>query len=249
MSDRIKKIVRDRYAEIAKKPAASCCSCGCGADSERISRSVGYSEDEVRSVPEANLGLGCGNPVALGEIRKGETVLDLGSGAGIDCFLASRKVGPKGRVIGVDMTEEMIEKSRAIARKHGYSNVEFRTGDIEKLPVEDCSVDVVISNCVINLSPDKQRVFREAFRVLKSNGRMYVSDMVLLKELTQEQRSDEELIAGCVGGALLKDEYIRIIKDAGFDVTVLSEDREISKKQYSGLPVESLKIRAVKFLQ
>ncbi len=242
----IKKLVKKRYNEIAEAGSASCCSCSCGKDNEQLSKSIGYSDDEVKGVPEANLGLGCGNPTALGEIKEGDVVVDLGSGAGIDCFLASRKVGSMGKVIGIDMTDEMIKKSREIASSKGYENVEFRPGEIEDLPVEDESVDVIISNCVINLSPDKEKVFRESFRVLKKGGRMYVSDMVLLEELTKEQRADEELISGCVGGALLRDEYLRIVREAGFGVRVLSEDREISKRQYAGLPVQSLRIEAIK---
>lgn len=242
---RVKRMVKDRYSKIARD--SSCCS-GCGAEmsNEQISRSIGYSDKDIQAVPDANLGLGCGNPTALGEIREGEVVLDLGSGAGFDCFLSAKKVGPKGKVIGIDMTEEMIEKAKENAERYGYSNVEFRLGDIEDLPIEDSSVDVIISNCVINLAPDKSNVFREAFRILKKGGRMYVSDIVLLRELSAEQRADEDLIAGCVGGALLKGEYLRIVRDAGFNVSGLSEDSEISKRQYQGLPIESLKIVAQK---
>ncbi len=239
----IKKIVRKHYGKIADSRK---CGCGCGGDPEQISKSIGYSSEEMQTVPEANLGLGCGNPTALGEIKEGDVVLDLGSGAGFDCFLAARKVGKSGKVIGVDMTEEMINKSREIARKYGYHNVEFRLGEIDNLPVEGGSVDVVISNCVVNLAPDKLKVFRDAYRVLKKSGKMYVSDIVLLEELTEEQRSNDELIAGCVGGALLKDDYLNIVKDAGFKVRILSEDKEISKTQYPGIPLESLKIEACK---
>ncbi len=174
------------------------------------------------------MGLGCGNPTALGEIKQGETVLDLGSGAGIDCFLASKKVGEKGKVIGIDMTEAMVEKARKNVEKYGYKNVEFRLGEIEALPIEEKSIDVIISNCVINLSPDKEKVFREARRVLKENGRMYVSDIVLLQELTEEQRKNEKLIAGCVGGALLKEEYLAIIEKTGLEAKILHEDKKIS---------------------
>jgi ubiquinone/menaquinone biosynthesis C-methylase UbiE len=170
----------------------------------------------------------------------------LGSGAGFDAFLAAERVGKKGRVIGVDMTREMIRKARANADKYGYSNVEFRLGDIERLPLEDGSVDVVISNCVINLAPDKDAVFSEAFRVLRKKGRMFVSDIVLLGELSEEQRNDKELIAGCVGGALQKKDYIKRIRDAGFKVRILGEDKKISKRQYGGIPLESLKIEAYK---
>ena len=240
----VKKIVKEKYAGIAS--GKSCCSCGGGMDSGQISRMLGYSESELNLVPEANLGLGCGNPVAMASIKPGDTILDLGSGAGIDCFLAARKTGPNGRVIGVDMTEQMVAKAKSYAKKHGFRNVDFRLGDIERLPVEDGSVDVIISNCVINLAPDKSAVFREAFRVLKKGGRMYVSDMVLLKELPAEKRNDKELLAGCVAGALLKKDYLIKLEDVGFKVRIISEDRALSKKQYLGLPIESLRIEARK---
>jgi len=245
----VKRAVKEAYGNIAESSGrAGCCSCGCGgpADSETISKAIGYSKDEMRAVPEANLDLGCGNPTALAGIREGDTVLDLGSGAGFDCFLASKKVGPNGRVIGVDMTEKMVEKAKALAEKHGYANVEFRLGDIESLPVEDGSVDVIISNCVINLAPDKSKVFEEARRVLKARGRLVLSDIVLLKELTDEQRNDKRLLAGCVAGALMKDEYIDRLKSAGFKVSILSEDKRISKLQYNGIALESIKIEALK---
>jgi SAM-dependent methyltransferase len=239
--DDVKKIVKESYGKIAETG----CGCGCGRK-EDIAKSIGYSDSDTKTVPDANLGLGCGNPIALANLSEGNVVLDLGSGAGFDCFLAAKKVGKSGKVIGVDMTEQMIEKARENARKYGFANVEFRLGDIENLPVENNSVDVVISNCVINLAPDKARVFREAYRVLKQGGRMLVSDMVLLKELSEWQKSDKELIAGCVGGALLRGEYLKLMREAGFRVNVLSEDAEISKRQYGGLPVESLKVMAVK---
>jgi len=240
----IKKIVKKRYSEVAKK--TSCCggsTCSSISD-EDIARSIGYSDDEINIIPDANLGLGCGNPTALANIRDADVVLDLGSGAGFDTFLASKKVGQFGKIIGVDMTEEMVEKARGIAKKYGYKNVEFRLGDIENLPVEDESIDIIISNCVINLAPDKMKVFKEAYRVLKKGGRMYVSDIVLLEELTEEQRSNEELIAGCVGGALLKEDYLKKVRDAGFTVKILSENDDISKTQYQGIPLESLQIEA-----
>lgn len=242
----IKKIVKKHYRTIADNKS-SCCGCGTSdLTSEQISKSIGYSSEELKTVPEANLGLGCGNPTAFSEIREGDVILDLGSGAGFDCFLAAKKVGKSGKVIGVDMTEEMINKSREIAKKYRFDNVEFRLGDIDNLPVDDNSVDVIISNCVINLAPDKLKVFKESYRVLKNEGKMYVSDIVLLEELTEEQRNDNELIAGCVGGALLKDEYLNIVKDAGFKVRILSEDKEISERQYQGISLESLKIEAYK---
>jgi SAM-dependent methyltransferase len=243
----VKKTVKQAYAKIAvESDACSCCSCGGQSSAQEISKSIGYSDEELNFVPEANLGLGCGNPTALGNIKEGDVVLDLGSGAGFDCFLAAKKVSESGKVIGVDMTEEMVNKARALAAKHGFTNVEFRLGDIENLPVESGSVDVVISNCVINLAPDKSKVFNEAYRVLQKGGRMYVSDIVLLKELGDEQKNNSELICGCVAGALLKEDYLHKIEVAGFEVKILHEDRDVSESQYSGIALESLKLAATK---
>lgn len=226
--EKIKKEVRARYGQIAQHNT-SCCttstSC-CGSISTTdISKKIGYSEKELKSVPkDSNLGLGCGNPIALASLKKGETVLDLGSGAGFDCFLAANKVGSKGKVIGVDMTSEMIEKARDNARKNKYNNVEFRLGEIENLPVADNSVDVVISNCVINLSPDKKQVFKEVFRVLKPKGRLMVSDIVLLKKLPAFLQNSVQAYVGCVAGAMLKKDYIKTIKSVGFrNVKVIDE--------------------------
>jgi len=183
------------------------------------------------------LGLGCGNPVALASLMKGETVLDLGSGAGFDCFLAASRVGGEGRVIGVDMTPEMVEKARENARKGDFGNVEFRLGDIEDLPVGDSSVDVVISNCVINLSPDKRRVFSEAFRVLRPGGRLMVSDVVLLKPLPKSLLDSVEAYVGCVAGAAIKDEYLEGMRAAGFrDVAIVGET-PFSFKNYVSEPL------------
>ncbi|MFH1427423.1 MAG: arsenite methyltransferase [Patescibacteria group bacterium] len=241
--DKIKQVVKKSYTNIATSPAS--CGCGCKS-SQAISKSIGYSDEEINSVPDANLGLGCGNPTAIGKIKKGDIVLDLGSGAGFDAFLASKRVGESGKVIGVDMTKEMIAKANENIKKYNYTNIEFKLGDIENLPVDDNSIDIIISNCVINLAPNKSKVFGEAFRVLKSGGRMYISDIVLLDNLTEKQRNDETLIAGCVGGALLKDDYIKIIKKAGFKLRILGENRDISKKQYQGLLLESLAVEAIK---
>jgi len=227
--EEIKKVAREGYAKIAKQDS-SCCvpvnsCCGSTDLAQDISKSIGYTEEELKAVPEgANLGLGCGNPVALASLREGETVLDLGSGAGFDCFLAASKVGENGRVIGVDMTPEMIEKARENARKSDYANVEFRLGEIENLPVADNSVDIVISNCVINLAPDKRKVFAEAFRVLKPGGRLMISDMVLLKELPDFIRNSIEAYIGCLSGAIMRDEYIGAIEAAGFqEVRIIDE--------------------------
>jgi len=229
--ENVKKVVRKGYAKIAKNEKSCCAtstSCGCNASnmSGEISRRIGYSEEEISSVPEgANLGLGCGNPVALASLSKGETVLDLGSGGGFDCFLAANRVGKSGMVIGVDMTPEMIDKARENARKGRRKNVEFRLGEIENLPVADSTVDVVISNCVINLSPNKKRVFQEAFRVLKPKGRLMVSDIVLLKKLPEVIRKNVQAYVGCISGAEMKDKYLQMIRDAGFrEVKVIEEN-------------------------
>jgi len=227
--EEIKKTVREGYAQIAKQ-GSPCCApvkscCGSTDLAQDISKKIGYTEKELTAVPEgSNLGLGCGNPIALASLREGETVLDLGSGAGLDCFLAANKVGKKGRVIGVDMTPEMIEKARENAKKGNYTNVEFRLGEIENLPVADNSVDVVISNCVINLVPDKRRVFKEVFRALKLGGRLMISDIVLLKELPDFIKNSIEAYIGCLSGAIMRDEYIGAIKAAGFhDVRIVDE--------------------------
>ncbi len=225
----IRRMVREGYAARVQNKS-SCCGgespCCCGGDTTRsISKAVGYSDEEMDSVPDgANLGLGCGNPTALASLVEGETVLDLGSGVGFDCFLAANKVGSQGTVIGVDMTPEMLTRARENAERGGYRNVEFRLGEIESLPAADNSVDVIISNCVINLSPDKKRVFNEAFRVLKPGGRLMVSDIVLLKELPDFIRNSVAAYVGCISGALLKNEYLETITRAGFqEVQVLDE--------------------------
>jgi SAM-dependent methyltransferase len=224
--DEIRKVVREGYAQVARE-RSSCCgpadtACGTAADT---SRQMGYSDEEMTSVPEgANLGLGCGNPVALAALKAGQVVVDLGSGAGFDCFLAAQKVGPQGKVIGVDMTPDMLDKARKNAGTAGVDNVEFRLGEIENLPVANNTADTVISNCVINLSPDKHRVFREAFRVLKPSGRLMVSDIVLLAELPRSIRQSLAAYVGCISGALLKDEYLAAVAEAGFtDIAIVDE--------------------------
>ncbi|MGD6852111.1 MAG: arsenite methyltransferase [Candidatus Bathyarchaeia archaeon] len=225
----VKKIVRNRYAKVAKTSGSCCASnvscCSAPPSSDQVSKLVGYSQEEINAVPGgANLGLGCGNPTALASLKEGERVLDLGSGAGFDCFLAAKKVGKQGKVIGVDMTPEMLDKARSNAAKGKYTNVEFRLGEIENLPVADNSVDVIISNCVINLAPNKKRVFEEAFRVLASNGRIMVSDIVLLKPLPKAVQESVEAYAGCIAGAELKDKYLDLIRQAGFEkVKVVDE--------------------------
>jgi arsenite methyltransferase len=227
--DETRKIVRENYAKIAKQKSSCCApvtSCCGGTDrAQEISKKMGYTEEELGTVPEgANLGLGCGNPVALASLQEGETVLDLGAGAGFDCFLAAGRVGDRGKIIGVDMTPEMVEKARDNARKGNYTNVEFRLGEIENLPVGDNCVDAVISNCVINLSPNKKRVFVETFRVLKPGGRLMISDIVLLKALPDFIKNSIQAYVGCMAGAMLKDEYLKAVGEAGFqDVKIIDE--------------------------
>jgi arsenite methyltransferase len=228
MEKDVKQIVRDNYGSIAQN-RGSCCSpqsnCECGSPVQEYSKEIGYSNEDVIGVPDgANLGLGCGNPIALAFLKEGETVLDLGSGAGFDCFLAAKKVGENGKVIGVDMTPEMVEKATRNAQMGNFKNVEFRLGDIEELPVADNSIDSIISNCVINLAPDKGKVFKEAFRVLRQEGKLMVSDMVLLKELPEAIRNSVDAYVGCLGGAIMKDEYINAMKQAGFqDIKIVGE--------------------------
>jgi arsenite methyltransferase len=239
----IKKIVKDKYKEIAVKGTS--CSCSCNK-AKNISKSIGYADEELKIVGEANLGLGCGNPLAFGKIKAGDTVLDLGCGAGIDSILAAEKVGKKGKVIGVDMTEEMISKARANAKKYNVTNIEFLLGEIEKLPLDDNSVDTIITNCVINLTPDKLKTFKEAYRVLKPGGKIYLSDIVLLSELSKEQRNNKDLLSGCVAGALMKEKYLKNITDAGFKFRILHENKDISKEQYNGIALESLMVELTK---
>jgi SAM-dependent methyltransferase len=228
--DEIKNMVRKEYAKFALA-GSSCCPgahscCGSAAAADDIGRRIGYSDEDLKTAPEgANLGLGCGNPVALASLKEGEIVLDLGSGAGFDCYLAAGQVGQTGRVIGVDMTPDMLSKARDNAVKGGFANVEFRLGEIEHLPVPDNHVDAVISNCVINLSPEKDQVFREVFRVLKTGGRLMVSDIVLLRELPGAIRESIAAYVGCVAGAVLKDRYLEAMRSAGFeDVQVIGQD-------------------------
>jgi SAM-dependent methyltransferase len=215
------EVVRKAYGKIAQEGKS--CGCNtCGSDTKEFAKTIGYSDKEMNAIPaESNLGLGCGNPTALASLKKGEVVLDLGSGAGFDCFLAATKVGPSGKVIGVDMTPEMVEKAKENAKKNKVNNIEFRIGDIENLPLEDNSLDVVISNCVINLSVDKPRVFQEIYRVLKPSGRIAISDIALLKELPKKVQQSIESYVGCVAGAIPIDEYEKIVRASGLkDVRV-----------------------------
>ncbi|MEL7562977.1 arsenite methyltransferase [Dehalogenimonas sp. 4OHTPN] len=223
----IKSYVKERYGGIARSGGGCGCNTGCcGSPSpDLISRAIGYSDEDLSAVPEgANLGLGCGNPTAIAALKPGETVLDLGSGAGFDAFLAARQVGPTGKVIGVDMTPDMLSRARENARKGDIANVEFRQGEIENLPVASGTVDTIISNCVINLSPDKPKVFAEAFRVLKPGGRIAVSDIVLTEPLPEYIRDSVAAYTACVAGAILKDEYLAAIRKAGFEkVQIIGE--------------------------
>jgi len=223
-NDSIRKAVREQYGKVAESgnsgcgcSATSCCD-ESGTDAKTASMELGYSNTDVNHVPEgANMGLGCGNPRAIASLKAGETVLDLGSGGGFDCFLAVNEVGKSGTVIGVDMTPEMVSKARANADKAGHNNVDFRLGEIENLPVADDVVDVIISNCVINLSPEKAKVFQESYRVLKSGGRLAISDIVATAELPEQQKNDLALFTGCMSGASSIDEIVSMLKNAGFE--------------------------------
>ncbi|HDQ07991.1 MAG TPA: arsenite methyltransferase [Methanoculleus sp.] len=219
----IKDMVRTSYAAVAQRKSGCCCG---GPDLDAIAEAHGYSEEDLEKVPEgAHLGLGCGNPLALASLKGGETVLDLGSGAGFDCFLAAYRVGPKGHVIGVDMTYEMVRRAREHAETAALSQVEFRLGEIEHLPVEDESIDLVISNCVINLSPDKEQVFREAYRVLRQGGTLMISDIVITGILPEKVSQSAVMYAGCIAGAVSQEEYVRLLEKAGFMAIEMLESR------------------------
>ncbi len=242
-AETLKDAVRAKYGKIAVDGESCCSSCD-KHDPRATNISLGYSDEELSLFPNAVTGLGCGNPLALGEIKDGETVVDLGSGAGMDCFLARRMVGENGKAIGIDMTEAMVEKARSNAIRHGFTNVFFILGDIEDIPLEDCTADVVISNCVINLSLAKEKVFREIRRILKPGGRVYLSDMVLTGELAKEDRDDVELHTGCVSGAIPVDDYLSAVTSSGLEVSNHSLDTGISDRQYGGRPVASIKLKA-----
>lgn len=221
----VKALVREAYGRIGAGEQQGC-GCGCG-NAAQVAKRIGYAEEDLSAVPDgANLGLGCGNPAALASLQPGETVLDLGSGGGLDCFLAAKRVGLTGKVIGVDLTPEMIERARDNAQRGGYINVEFRLGDIEALPVEDSSIDVVMSNCVLNLVPDKAHAFREIARVLKPGGRLIVSDIVLSRPLPDWVKQIPSAYTACVAGAALREEYLRYIREAGLSRVQVLEERE-----------------------
>lgn len=248
IGNNVKDVVKQEYGKVAETGGMCCLGGGCCGGGAALSQEIGYSREEIEKFADANLGLGCGNPVSFAPIKSGDTIVDLGSGAGLDCFLAARKVGENGLVIGIDMTREMIKKARANALNYGYQNVEFRLGDIENMPVASETVDVVISNCVINLAPDKLKVFREIYRVLKPNGAMVISDVVLTGSLTLEQKNSTKLLCACVSGAISKQEYIDRLTELGFRVTVVDEDTDINEKWFGSkeLPIASLKFIAVK---
>ena len=254
----IKEAVRELYTALAKQQASSCCgasqsessSCSCGCSGIESRAQVLYSKDEIESIAADIPSLGCGNPIALSELQEGEMVLDLGSGGGLDCFLAARRVGPQGRVIGLDMTPEMVRLARANAEQLSLGNVEFRLGEMEHMPVEDGSVDVVISNCVVNLSPDKDAVFVEAYRVLKPGGRLCVSDIVTRGELPEAVRDDLTQWAGCVAGALKEEDYLERIRSAGF-VDLEQQDVALARTKEDaaravGAPIASITVKAYK---
>ncbi len=236
--------VRERYASIAKSGCGctSACCTPSGDNHARVSATLGYSEQEIHSTPQgANMGLGCGNPQAIANLKPGETVVDLGCGGGFDCFLAARQVGENGMVIGIDMTPDMISKARANAKEARFANVEFRLGEIEHLPVADDSVDVIISNCVINLSPDKLQVYREAFRVLRPGGRLAISDVVAVRNLPEEINSDSDVYHGCVAGAALVSDVEQMLREAGFSkikIDIKHESREFIKDWFPGTGIE-----------
>lgn len=267
--DEIKRLVRQGYSSIARSgtsccgPASACCGDPRQAN-DAVAKVIGYSDEDIAAVPPgANMGLGCGNPLAHAALQPGETVLDLGSGAGFDCFLAAARVGPAGHVIGVDMTPDMLERARRNAAGSGHANVEFRLGEIEHLPVADASIDVIVSNCVVNLSPDKVQVFREAWRVLKPGGRLVVSDIVLDGELPRAIRENAAAYVSCIAGAIQKAEYLEAMRVAGFSAEIVEEHeypvKEILSEDHlhlltgaqaeeisAGVRVTSVKVRATK---
>ena len=263
--EKIREAVRERYGKLAgeraisseklpvatccgtpetstrTRPAASCCSSGTEISLDRISSVLGYKEEDIQGVPDgANMGLGCGNPVALASLKTGETVVDLGCGGGFDCFLASKEVGQTGKVIGVDMTPEMITTARENAQKTGVSNIQFRLGEIEHLPVADNSADIIMSNCVINLSPDKLSVYEDAFRVLKPGGRLAISDIVAVVPLPDEIQKDLGLLTACIGGAATVEDTEEMLKEAGFQDIKIMPNKKSGKFFKEWIPGNSI---------
>ncbi|AYB38110.1 arsenite methyltransferase [Brevibacillus laterosporus] len=250
--DQIRESVRDNYKKVALSSTDNSSCCGptsCCSPNSDVSLQFGYSIEEIKSVPAgSNLGLGCGNPQTIAELKENEVVVDLGSGGGFDCFLASKQVGNKGKIIGVDMTPEMISKARANAHKNQYTNVEFRLGEIENLPIANDTVDVIMSNCVINLSPDKGKVFQEAYRVLKSGGRLAISDIVMTNDLPDEIRKDIQLYSGCISGSSPINELKQHLINAGFiDIQIdpKDESKEFIKDWAPGKNVDDYIVSAV----
>jgi arsenite methyltransferase len=245
----IKGHIREKYGAIAdissrvsgKESISPCCG-GAGSMVESLSKMMGYSDKDLEHIPEqSNMGLGCGNPKAIASLKPGETVLDLGSGGGFDSFLAAREVGESGKVIGVDMTPEMIQLARKNASEMNVQNVEFRLGEIENIPVADNSVDVILSNCVINLSPEKQKVFQETYRVLKSGGRLAISDIVAVKLLPEDFRNNPEMLCGCIGGAALVDDIRKILEEIGFSniaIEIVHESGNLISQWFPGQHTE-----------
>ena len=258
--NRVRNIVRDRYADIARNapapsssgtcsPASDCCGGGTkDLNVDEVAHMLGYTPEELKDIPQgSNMGLGCGNPQAIAALKEGETVLDLGSGGGVDCFLASKKVGPKGQVIGVDMTPEMLEKARETAKEGNFHNVEFRLGEIEHLPVADESVDVIMSNCVLNLSPKKEQVLKEAFRILKKGGRLAISDVVATTPLPDSLMNDPALLTGCITGAAFVPDLRRWMEEAGFEnirIDLWEESRAFIKDWAPGSGIENYVVSA-----
>lgn len=258
--EKLREGVREHYKKVALKiNSSSCCSTNssscCGNDHnqsmtlEELGQKMGYTAKELAAIPDgANMGLSCGNPQAIADLKPGETVVDLGSGGGFDCFLASPKVGFTGKVIGVDMTPEMISKARRNAEKPGFENVEFRLGEIEHLPIADQSVDVIISNCVINLSPNKSQVFNEAYRVLKNDGRLAISDVILTADLPESYHQDMNLYSGCISGAISIDTYEKLLRDAGFtniSITPKDESKEFIREWEPNYDLENYIVSAI----
>lgn len=250
-NEEIRQAVRESYGKIAKSDAAEC-GCGCGSEdnpsAQDLSVSLGYSRDDVSSVPEgANMGLGCGNPHAIASLKPGETVLDLGSGGGFDCFLASRAVGDRGHVIGVDMTPDMVSKARANAASAEVDNMEFRLGEIENIPAADNSVDAIISNCVINLSPEKEKVYKEAFRVMKRGGRLAITDVVATGQLPDEVKRNLDLHTGCLSGASLIEDLQAMLEVSGFNdirIKPLDGSKELIRKWTSESKIDNFVVSA-----